>query len=320
MNSPDAHTLRLEQSRFFKRLLAAPNSSELETTVRMVCENVAALTTTVSGHFHAYTLHDMRHLWNVIGIMEELIPEDVWATEWTKASDPLGPFQCALCLMAGLVHDLGMAPPAALIDKLKEVENVDNPIPEDADRDFVAYRRHFASCEDDVRAIRSLLEKEQTTTDDTAEVERRRQMIRTEYLRLTHSDDTVSGCSRIRAWLETWQPAESYHIGGWRYLDLLVNVAMSHAHSGGLFWLEGQLGGNIVQRLGDQRACGLHAAWLLRLADILDLDASRAPAVLYRNFPPGNQTGEQHWQQHLCISVRDIDWKASPPQRVVCSR
>jgi len=116
----------------------------------MICKNVDALTTTVSGHFHAYTLHDMTHLWNVIEIMEELIPEHIWETPWKEASDPLGPFQCALCLMAGLVHDIGMAPPAALIDKLKDVENLDNPIPEDADRDFVAYRRRFASCEDDV--------------------------------------------------------------------------------------------------------------------------------------------------------------------------
>ncbi|MGZ0169195.1 MAG: HD domain-containing protein [Planctomycetales bacterium] len=135
MNSSDAHTDRLEESRFFQRRQAAANSSELETTVRMVCKNIDALTTTVSGHFHAYTLHDMTHLWNVIGIMEELIPEQVWDTPWQEASDPLGPFQCALCLMAGLVHDIGMAPPAALIDKLKEVENLDNPIPKDADRE-----------------------------------------------------------------------------------------------------------------------------------------------------------------------------------------
>jgi hypothetical protein len=142
--------IKLEQYIFYQRLIAAPNSSELKTTVRMICKNVDALTTTVSGHFHAYTLHDMTHLWNVIEIMEELIPEHIWETPWKEASDPLGPFQCALCLMAGLVHDIGMAPPAALIDKLKDVENLDNPIPEDADRDFVAYRRRFASCEDDV--------------------------------------------------------------------------------------------------------------------------------------------------------------------------
>ena len=188
----------LEESRFFQRLRSARDrrdvdAAALETVVREVCSNVASVTTTVRDHFHAYTLHDMTHLWNVIGVMEELIPDEVWESEWEKPDDPLGPFQCALCLMAGLTHDLGMAPPDRLIERLELAENLDEPIPPDADRDFVAYRRHFASHEDDTRVIRSLLSKENTTDDEAKEAERRRQMIRAEYLRLTHSDDTISG-------------------------------------------------------------------------------------------------------------------------------
>ena len=286
--------------------------SSLEATVKVVCSNVAAVTTRVVEHFGAYTLHDMTHLWNVVSVMEELIPDEVWETPWQQPSDPLGPFQCALCLMAALVHDLGMAPPDGLVKKLKAAENLDESIPADADKDFVAYRRHFASCEDDVRAIKTLLEKEKPTDADRDEATRRRQMIRTEYLRLTHSDDTIGGSNRIRAWLENWQVPDHYKYRGWPYLDLLVNVATSHAHSGGLQWLEGLLAGNVVKQFSSDRVCGLHAAWLLRLGDILDLDASRAPLVLYRSFQPDNRTSEQHWQQHLCISERVINWQVSP--------
>ena len=152
-------------------------------------------------------MHDMTHLWNVIGLMEELIPPEVWESPWKQPSDPLGPFQCLLCVMAGQVHDIGMAPPQALIDKLQEAEALSHATPADADKDFVAYRRHFASCEDDVRAIAALLEKSGTSLVENDEITRRRQMIRTEYLRLTHSDDTIGGCSLIRTWLATRQPS-----------------------------------------------------------------------------------------------------------------
>ena len=317
---PDNDVLlqQLHQSKFYQRLIAARDLpgvdvTALETTVKKVCEQVAAVTTRVSTYFHAYTLHDMSHLWNVIGIMEELIPDEVWETPWTKADDRIGPFQCALSLMAALVHDLGMAPPQDLTDKLELAEDLDQPIPSDADRDFVAYRRHYASSEDDVRTIRALLKKEGTTPAENTEVERRRQMIRTDYLRITHSDDTISGTSRIKNWLTRFQPESDYTYHGWPYLDLLDAVAMSHAHSGGLKWLEEQLGANSVENFGSEKASGLHVAWLLRLADILDLDASRAPAILYRNFPPNNTISHQHWMQHLCISNRVIDWLATAP-------
>lgn len=322
MADQDVQFERLMKSRFYKRMIATRDLAgvdvlSLEAVVKLICENVAAVTTQVSTHFHAYTLHDMTHLWNVIGIMEELVPPTVWRRKWKKASDPLGPFQCALGLMAALVHDLGMAPPQQLTDKLEAAEDLDQPIPNDADRDFVSYRRHYASQEDDVRAIKYLRSKVNSTeaekNADEKEILRRKQMIRTDYLRITHSDDTISGTSRIRGWLERFQPARNYTYGNWPYLDLLVNVAMSHAHSGGLAWLESQLGPSLIEDMGDEKATGLHVAWLLRLADILDLDASRAPAVLYRNFPPNNAISHQHWMQHLCISKRVINWDTSPP-------
>jgi len=322
MADNNVHLMRLEESKFYQRMVAARDLpgvdvNALETVVKLVCENVSDVTTRVTEHFGAYTLHDMTHLWNVIGIMEELIPHDVWKQPWKKPTAPLGPFQCALILMSALVHDLGMAPPEELTDKLELAEDLGQPIPNDADRDFVAYRRHYASREDDVRAIRSLRGKESTSESeknaDEKEILRRKQMIRTDYLRITHSDDTISGACRIRDWLERFQPASNYTYGNWPYLILLINVAMSHAHSGGLSWLESQLVPSLIEDMGDEKASALHAAWLLRLADILDLDASRAPSVLYRNFPPNNAISHQHWMQHLCISKRVINWEAAPP-------
>jgi len=300
--------MKSTDSKFYQRLNQA-GSAELVTLVDKVWALVAALTTEVSRDFRAYTFHDMTHLGNVIGIMEELIPEDAWEKPWKKPNDPLGPMQCALCLLAALVHDLGMAPAQKLREKLAQAEDLDTPIPPDADREFIAYRRHYASQDDHVRAIRTMLAEK---SPDTAAIEARKHAIRTEYLRLTHADDTITGVSRIRDWLKHFETREKINFcyKGWPFLDLLERVAISHAHPHGLEVLTNN---EKYTDLGSEQVCGLHAAWLLRLSDILDLDASRASALLYRNFPPDNTTSRKHWLQHLCISRRVINWNASPP-------
>lgn len=298
---------KLSDSQFYNRLKnakGAEGTAELIHTVEKVWDLVSALTKEVSTDFRAYTLHDMTHLGNVIWIMEELIPKTVWEKEWESSNDPLGPMQCTLCLLAALVHDIGMAPSASLRAQLKIVEDLDHPIPDGADREFVAYRRHYASQEDEIRAIRAMREEEKP---DEEAILARVHAIRTEYLRLTHADDTISGNSRILTWLNTWMEQDGINFtwNGWPYLDLLERVAISHAHPGGLGELQKHT--DYCKRyLKGETFSGLYAAWLLRLADILDLDASRAPSVLYRNFPPDNATSDRHWLQHLSISSRDI--------------
>ena len=93
MSHQNTHLDTLQTKKFYQRMIAARDLpgvdvTTLETAVKLVCDNVAAVTTRVSDYFHAYTLHDMTHLWNVIDIMEELIPDDVWDQPWQNASDP----------------------------------------------------------------------------------------------------------------------------------------------------------------------------------------------------------------------------------------
>lgn len=82
------------QSLFYERIEKSshPTAKHLTTLIDKVWKQVADITKRVSQHFTAYTLHDMTHLGNVLYVMEELIPEDVWEKTWRGQKDPLGSF------------------------------------------------------------------------------------------------------------------------------------------------------------------------------------------------------------------------------------
>ena len=48
-----------------------------------------------------YTLHDERHVLNVLAIMDALVPDELM--------ERLTPLECGLCILAAYTHDLGMA-------------------------------------------------------------------------------------------------------------------------------------------------------------------------------------------------------------------
>lgn len=301
------------QSLFYERIEKSshPTAKHLTTLIDKVWKQVADITKRVSDHFTAYTLHDMTHLGNVLYVMEELIPEEVWEKTWNDRTDPLGPMQCALCMLAALVHDLGMAPPDSLIAKLEAVEALDGILPDHADTEMVAYYRHYASQEDDVRAIAAL----RAEGGREAKIQQLRKNIRTEYLRQTHASDAISGVHRVKSWLNMIadQAGCRFECDGTDFTDLLADVAISHGQP--LGWLH--------QRLPEKKTASqswsqsetispLHAAWLLRLGDILDFDASRAPAILYKHFAPDNAASAQHWLQHLGAGKRVFHWDSDP--------
>lgn len=194
------HIKSLDESRFFHRLNAnskQPGVSALITTVQHVWDLVDDVTKRVSQDFRDYTLHDMKHLGNVLWLMEQLVPPALWETPWT-AGQPVGPLQCAVSILALLVHDLGMALPDDTRKKLLAVEDPEKTLAETTaplDRDVIAYRRHFMAQEHDVRTMQTLERDKPDHYRDR--VEHIRQQIRTEYLRQTHADDAIGGEHRI---------------------------------------------------------------------------------------------------------------------------
>ena len=306
------HIKSLEESRFFQRLNACskhPGVSALITTVQKVWDLVDDVTKRVSQDFRDYTLHDMKHLGNVLWLMEQLVPPALWEKPWT-AGQPVGPFQCAVSILALLVHDLGMALPDDTRKKLLAVEDPERTLAEaiePLDRDVIAYRRHFMAQEHDVRTMQTLERDKPDHYRDR--VEHIRQQIRTEYLRQTHADDAIGGEHRIQTWLQDFNKSDgvSFQHANQSFLKQIAQVALSHGQS--LAWLAGTFGDKGRENwTTDEAIDWLWTGWLLRLGDILDFDASRAPRVLFRQFRPSDPTSVKHWYQHLCIGQRVFQW------------
>ena len=306
------HIKSLEESRFFQRLNACskhPGVTALITTVQKVWDLVDDVTKRVSQDFRDYTLHDMKHLGNVLWLMEQLVPPAMWEKPWT-AGQPVGPLQCAVSILALLVHDLGMALPDDTRKKLLAVEDPERTLAEaiePLDRDVIAYRRHFMAQEHDVRTMQTLERDKPERYRDR--VEHIRQQIRTEYLRQTHADDAIGGEHRIQTWLEDFSKSDgvSFRYANQSFLKQIAQVALSHGQS--LEWLADRFGDKGRENwTTDEAIDWLWTGWLLRLGDILDFDASRAPRVLFRQFRPSDQTSVKHWYQHLCIGQRVFHW------------
>ena len=66
-------------------------------------ENAQIISDQIVHRLLEYTLHNGTHLFNVLSIMEELLPGE--------ALQQLTPLECALCILAAFTHDLGMVMP-----------------------------------------------------------------------------------------------------------------------------------------------------------------------------------------------------------------
>ena len=83
------------ESKLFQRI----TGSSLKAIVESAARDSAALLGTVDVNMPLFTLHDERHILNVISWMETLL----------DVSDiQLGQFEGALCILAAYTHDLGM--------------------------------------------------------------------------------------------------------------------------------------------------------------------------------------------------------------------
>jgi hypothetical protein len=316
----------LNDSKFFQRLCACDDTAEYQALLKDLWSGVSATVTRICNEFGTYTLHDMTHIGNVIGLMEHFVPGDVWKKPWQKKDHPLGPQQCLLCLASALIHDLGMAPGEEVLEQLHNVEVDGWQPPPDASAEILGYHRHFHAQEEEVRLIR-MMEKEPSPR--THEIEAKKQAIRTEYLRRTHTDDAFGPIKssrdpgeihRIREWLIRENFEKRFPTAD--FFDYVADVALSHGQS--LEWLSRRLGTEDrpcqpEMDLGEDRLSPLHAACLLRLADVCDMDASRAPRTIYRDFiaPKAAKSrpskaaaiSREHWMLHLCVERPAFDWQ-----------
>ncbi len=291
-----------EQSRFWQRLEAleqdetyAGDKTKLRTlkaNVAQVVEHSDFILRQICRFLPQYTLHDQTHILNVLCLMDNLTPDAVM--------DKLEPLECALCILAAYTHDLGMALQdeeyRALKDELGEENRRRLP--------FLRFRDGYA---EEVRQLERL-EKSEAAGDKTR-AEHIEAHILAEYIRKTHSEGDVDR-SRINQWLEAMKAKgvannASLFDAGVDYQQWLVLISASHAYDA--TWLRNQFATEEAPRafqvlIGNSLINLAFPGLLLRLADIMDFDASRTPRILFKHAGIENKVSLQEWRKHLAIT------------------
>jgi hypothetical protein len=181
-----------KRSPFWQRLKAFDRAdvNQLRTTIQHVAEDAQATAKKIIACMPFYTLHDERHLLNLLGWIEVPTPPE------TLGHMP--PLEVGLCILGVLVHDLGMAQP---LDEQRAIASGD---PQSAD--YEAFDR-FAQGRfgEELRLAQRLEKRKQRRAKDRAQLIR--QHILSEFLRSTHAPPTGD---RIRRWALILEPARRH--------------------------------------------------------------------------------------------------------------
>jgi len=300
---------KFDDSRFWQRLSRFDNDDykgdrqavrDLIAHVSKVIGQSDLILDQVSRFLTQYTLHNRRHILNVLAIMEALTPDDVL--------QQLTPLECALSILAAYTHDLGMA---VTDEELRELlgQAGDTPLY----TKFTQFRGQFS---EEVRQIDRLRELAQEKDDPSyhSRAELIEAHIRAEFIRKTHAEDQSLTQSRIHRWLEEIKKAANneslFTYGNYNFQADLERIAISHNQS--VRWLRESLKSTTNPRDDDffklvakgERANLTFPGLLLRLADIMDFDATRTPRILFKHVGIDRDLGNVsyvEWNKHLSI-------------------
>ncbi|MEM9997515.1 MAG: hypothetical protein AAF809_07415 [Bacteroidota bacterium] len=247
-----------DESSLYQRAVEGDTTGELKRTIVAVTEAAAAAAQRVIVHMPHYTDHGERHFLNVLRIMDALVPDAVL--------DEMPPLECALCVLAAYTHDLGMV----LTDEFyRAVRNPDTP----EGRHFASYCDRYTEEQRQIRRLREIGHPNALLRAEHIEG-----YLLSTYIRERHTDYT-----NILTWLDRLSKGKPtlFKLGTRSYKRDLALIGASHGH--GVAWLRKQYGGrdNAFVKNGVNLA---FPGLLLRLADIMDFDASRAPDILYRHI------------------------------------
>lgn len=291
------------ESRLWERLERYPDGDKtaierLRSSVSQVAKKASDIGKLIWRYLPQYTLHEVTHNLNVLAIMDALTPDEVMGK--------LTPLECALCIMAAYTHDLGMA--------LTEEEHhriLDEAGDTSERQSFLRYRDGFG---EELRQVDRWREK------GGAEAERRISLIEghilASFIRDTHTNEDAN---RVGRWLDEITGNKGLFVyGNYDFKQDLALICISHGKTAG--WLRRQLssGG------GDDSFCRLvgpgeyaNAAFtglLLRLADVMDFDASRAPRILFKHIGIENEKSILQWNKHISITGWDIRVRKRDPK------
>ncbi|HEV7587283.1 MAG TPA: hypothetical protein VGO40_04055, partial [Longimicrobium sp.] len=224
-----------------------------------------------------YTLHDDTHLVAVVDLMGRLLPEKTLAA--------LQPLELTALILAAGLHDVGMTPTEEEAQELRSAEDTAAPTARQ-----IEYRRFRAKHPDIVRRAETL-----AAAGRARESEEVNGYLLAEFLRITHGEraDRVIR-ERFRA---------DCQYGDVNFTDQLAAVCRSHTE--GITALEALPVYDLV-RPGGEFCNWRFVAVLLRLADVLDFDAKRTPAALFRHLGVRTPVSVREWRKHQQVKAWDI--------------
>ncbi len=270
---------KFQDSALYRRI----QDTGLKALVERVCTNAATLLGTVVASMPGFTLHDGRHILNIVAWMETLLG---------PAAAEISEFDCALCLLAAYTHDLGMTITA---DEFAALPND----PE--------YQRHANRFEAEKKQIDLLHAAGKRGTAGLIE-----RHIITDFLRTTHADRLGK---RLQTRIGEVAGGLKYEFGGVEFQERLFLVAVSHNQS--VRWLRQQFEDKHLKwstTLGTHAVNYVFVSILLRLADILDFDATRTPRILFQHLGLDGDLASRferisagEWQKHLAITGIDLE-------------
>lgn len=231
-----------------------------------------------------FTLHDSVHLFRVLNLMERLLTEQ----NIKQLSVP----ELMLLILSAFFHDIGMVPDEKEVLTWKKVWDL-LPILESKEeqKSFNSFKRFYSGRPDQQEIIERLIGQGEITKADTIKA-----YLITEFIRQTHAD-------RAREIIgKDWVNKIIY-----RDTDLTVefaNICSSHNEDALklLDFDKNYLCGT------NTYACLPLIGVVLRLADILDFDAKRTPAILYSHLYVRHPVSIKEWNKHRAIE----NWEINP--------
>ena len=292
----------LDESKLFDQLNKAETNDatarhQLAGNVRWVVDHAQIISDQIVHRLPQYTLHNGTHLFNVLSIMEELLPEETLRA--------LTPLECALCILAAFTHDLGMV----MLDKDVKKYQETTGTPENQE-----WRRHCDAYPEEQRQIERWKKIRDSEPVRASEASRRISYLEghllAEFIRKRHADKI----DPILHWLtrleEEAKNQTLFHYGHFDFKRYLAQIGVSHGQR--VSWLRETLVGSdkpdrFCRLAGGERVNVAFPGLLVRLADIMDFDASRAPGILYKHFGIENAVSILEWNKHMAITGWSFD-------------
>ena len=247
---------------------------EVRATIELVMDRAVTILDKAETAPKDFTLHNSEHSYRVAELMTRIIPGEVLPQ--------LSIYECTLLLLSGHLHDIGMTPERSQLTAHFEylLTGAETTLGDLARAEFEEWLSLNSS------AVVPLTRSEKTTVGDL----RQAREIITYYCRARHND-----------WSEEWirTNLSSFPLGSYTdWLDDLIKLCRSHHEGYKELASEAfdpvRIGGEVVQRR--------YLAAVLRLADILDIDPERTPAVILQHRDIADAS-VIYWHKDLALTI-----------------